>query len=86
MIIVGVIGLIMEQLLFKPMRDNPLGGLIMSVGVLFILQVLAAVIFGVGLMKHIPPLYSGGDSGVRHGRRLGAVAAARRLRDRGFCC
>ena len=59
MVIVGIIGLIMEQLLFKPMRDNPLGGLIMSVGVLFILQVLAAVIFGVGLMKHIPPDYSG---------------------------
>ena len=55
MIIVGVIGLILEQILFKPMRENPLGGLIMSVGVLFILQVLAAVIFGVGLMKHIPP-------------------------------
>ncbi len=59
MIIVGIIGLIIEQLLFKPMRDNPLGGLIMSIGVLFILQVLAAVIFGVGLMKHIPPLYPG---------------------------
>ena len=59
MIIVGIIGLIMEQILFKPMRDNPLGGLIMSVGVLFILQVLAAVIFGVGLMKHIPPNFPG---------------------------
>jgi len=59
MIIVGVIGLILEQILFKPMRENPLGGLIMSVGVLFILQVLAAVIFGVGLMKHIPPNYPG---------------------------
>ena len=59
MIIVGVIGLILEQILFKPMRENPLGGLIMSVGILFILQVLAAVIFGVGLMKHIPPNYPG---------------------------
>jgi len=58
-IVVGVIGLILEQILFKPMRENPLGGLIMSVGVLFILQVLAAVIFGVGLMKHIPPNYPG---------------------------
>ena len=58
-IVVGIIGLILEQILFKPMRDNPLGGLIMSVGVLFILQVLAAVIFGVGLMKHIPPNYPG---------------------------
>ena len=58
-IVVGVIGLILEKILFKPMRENPLGGLIMSVGVLFILQVLAAVIFGVGLMKHIPPNYPG---------------------------
>ncbi|MDE0203072.1 MAG: hypothetical protein OXK73_11640, partial [Rhodospirillaceae bacterium] len=58
-VIVGIIGLILEQILFKPMRENPLGGLIMSIGVLFILQVLAAVIFGVGLMKHIPPNFPG---------------------------
>ena len=56
--VVGAIGLLMERMLFRPMRDNPLGGLIMSVGVLFILEVLA-VFFGLGLMKHVPPIYPG---------------------------
>ncbi|MFQ5984452.1 MAG: branched-chain amino acid ABC transporter permease [Alphaproteobacteria bacterium] len=58
-VVVGVIGLVMERFLFRPMRDNPLGGLIMSVGVLFILQVLAGDFFGVGLMKHVPPAFPG---------------------------
>lgn len=57
--IVTVIGLIMEVFLFHPMRDNPLGGLINSIGVLFILQVLAVKIGGLGLMKHIPPAIRG---------------------------
>jgi branched-chain amino acid transport system permease protein len=48
------IGLFMEVLLFRPMRGNMLGGLIVSVGVLFILQVLAVHFFGEGLMKNIP--------------------------------
>ena len=58
-ILVSVIGMMVERALFRPMRGNPLGGLIMSVGALFILQVLAADLFGVGLMKHIPPAYPG---------------------------
>ena len=35
-VIVALIGVLMERALFKPMRGNPLGGLIMSVGALFI--------------------------------------------------
>ncbi len=58
-IVVGAIGLLMERMLFRPMRDNPLGGLIMSVGVLFILEVAVTSLFGVGLMKHVPPIYRG---------------------------
>jgi branched-chain amino acid transport system permease protein len=58
-IIVMLIGLLMERGLFRPMRDNPLGGLINSIGVLFILQVLAVKIGGLGLMKHIPPAFPG---------------------------
>lgn len=58
-LLVALIGLIMERLLFRPMRDNPLGGLIMSIGALFILQVLAVKIGGVGLMKHVPSAYPG---------------------------
>ncbi len=58
-LIVTLIGLIMELGLFRPMRDNPLGGLINSIGALFILQVLAVEIGGLGLMKHIPPSVRG---------------------------
>src|SRR5688572_23707493 len=55
-VIVAAIGAAMERLLFKPMRTNPLGGLIMSVGTLFILQV-AALEFGggTGRAKHVTP-------------------------------
>jgi branched-chain amino acid transport system permease protein len=58
-VIVAAIGIVMERLLFKPMRGNPLGGLIMSVGVLFILQVTVVDIAGLGLAKNIPPAYGG---------------------------
>jgi branched-chain amino acid transport system permease protein len=59
LIIVTAIGLFMERVLFRPMHDNPLGGLINSIGVLFILQVLAVKIGGLGLMKHVPPAFEG---------------------------
>jgi branched-chain amino acid transport system permease protein len=59
LVVVMVIGLLMERGLFRPMRDNPLGGLINSIGVLFILQVLAVKIGGLGLMKHVPPAFPG---------------------------
>lgn len=57
--IVTAIGLLMERGLFRPMRDNPLGGLINSIGILFILQVLAVKLGGLGLMKHVPPAFPG---------------------------
>jgi branched-chain amino acid transport system permease protein len=59
-VIVAAIGAVMERLLFKPMRTNPLGGLIMSVGTLFILQV-AALEFGggTGRAKHVTPPWRG---------------------------
>ena len=59
LVVVTLIGLLMERFLFRPMRDNPLGGLINSIGVLFILQVLAVKIGGLGLMKHVPSAFPG---------------------------
>ena len=59
LIVVMLIGLLMERWLFRPLRDNPLGGLINSIGVLFILQVIAVEIGGLGLMKHVPPAFPG---------------------------
>ena len=54
LVFVGLLGLLMERALFRPMRDNPLGGLIASIGFLLILQTLAVLGFGVR-MEHIPP-------------------------------
>jgi len=54
LIVVGILGLLMERALFRPLRDNPLGGLIASIGLLLILQALIVMGFGVR-MEHIPP-------------------------------
>lgn len=53
------IGLLMERFLFRPTRGDPLGGLICSIGVLFILQVAATLIGGDGPSKQVPPPYDG---------------------------
>lgn len=55
LIFVGFLGLVMERALFRPLRDNPLGGLVASIGFLLILQALAVMGFGVR-MEHIPPV------------------------------
>lgn len=54
LIFVGCLGLFMERTMFRPLRDNPLGGLVASIGFLMILQALAVMGFGVR-MEHIPP-------------------------------
>jgi len=58
-ILVMVIGLLMERFLFRPTRDDPLAGLICSIGVLFILQVVATLIGGEGPSKQVPPPFQG---------------------------
>lgn len=55
----ALIGIIMERFMFRPMRNNPLGGLIMSVGMLFILQVGAVLFGGVGRSKQVPSMIHG---------------------------
>ena len=55
LIFVGLLGLLMERALFRPLRDNPLGGLVASIGFLMVLQALAVLGFGVR-MEHIPPV------------------------------
>jgi branched-chain amino acid transport system permease protein len=47
LIFVGVLGLVMERALFRPLRGNPLGGLIASIGFLLMLQAAATLIYGV---------------------------------------
>ncbi len=57
--LVTIIGLLMERFLFRPTRNNPLGGLICSIGVLFILQIMATLIGGEGPSKQVPPPFHG---------------------------
>lgn len=55
LVFVGVVGLGMERTMFRPLRDNPLGGLVASIGFLMVLQALAVMGFGVR-MEHVPPV------------------------------
>jgi branched-chain amino acid transport system permease protein len=47
LVFVGLLGLLMERALFRPLRGNPLGGLIASIGFLLVMQAAAAMRFGV---------------------------------------
>ena len=55
LIFVGCVGLLMEFTMFRPLRDNPLGGLVASIGFLVVLQALVSMGFGVR-MEHVPPV------------------------------
>ncbi len=55
LVFVGCLGLVMEGALFRPLRENPLGGLIASIGFLLILQSLAVLGFGLR-MQNVPPV------------------------------
>ena len=56
-VIVGLLGGISERLVFTHARGNVLSGFIMSVGLVFILQVSVVKIWGLGKMKPVPAAY-----------------------------
>ena len=58
-ILVTLIGLFMERFLFRPTQNDPLGGLICSIGMLFILQVIATLVGGEGPSKQVPSPFHG---------------------------
>ena len=51
---VGLLGVLAERTIFRPVRGDLLAGFIISLGLVFILQVLVGRIWGVGLAKPIP--------------------------------
>ncbi len=55
LVFVGLVGLAMERGMFRPLRDNPLAGLVASIGFLMILQASVSMGFGVR-MEHVPPV------------------------------
>lgn len=79
LVFVGLLGLLMEVALFRPLRDNPLGGLIASIGFLLILQTIAVLGFGVR-MENVPPSTQGKivfmDGAVLTNQRLYVILAA----------
>ena len=58
-LLVTIIGLLMERFLFRPTSNDPLAGLICSIGVLFILQVVATLVGGEGPSKQVAPPFEG---------------------------
>lgn len=58
-VLVSSVGIFTEKTMFRPLRNEPLGGLICSIGLLFILQVAATVIGGDGPSKQVPPPFTG---------------------------
>jgi branched-chain amino acid transport system permease protein len=56
---VGLLGVVSERVIFRPLRGNLLSGFIASVGLVFILQVAVGRIWGVGKMKPVPAPYRG---------------------------
>lgn len=56
-VIVGLMGVICERLIFRHARGNVLSGFIMSVGLVFFLQVAVVKIWGIGKMKPVPAAY-----------------------------
>jgi branched-chain amino acid transport system permease protein len=59
LVFVGCLGILMELTLFRPLRTNPLGGLIASIGFLLILQTVAVVGFGLR-NQNVPRVSQGG--------------------------
>ena len=59
MALVGGLGIIVEKLIFKPLRGNVLGVAIISVGLLFIFQVLIGQIWGLGFPKRVDDAIGG---------------------------
>jgi branched-chain amino acid transport system permease protein len=56
-VLVGLLGLISERLIFRQAHGQVLSGFIMSVGLVFILQVAVVKIWGLGKMKPVPAAF-----------------------------
>lgn len=56
-VLVGLLGLLVERFIFRKAQGNVLSGFIMSVGLVFILQVAVVKIWGLGKMKPVPSAY-----------------------------
>ena len=53
-VVVGLVGIVTERLLFRRMRGNVLGGVVIGIALIFILQVFVGRVWGLGMAKLIP--------------------------------
>jgi len=58
MLIVAGMGVVIERFFYKPLRGNEFGGLLVSLGIAYILQVAALTIFG-PVNKSVPTVFPG---------------------------
>ncbi len=56
-VLVGLLGVIAERVIFRPVQGNVLSGFIISIGLVFILQVFVVKVWGVGKMKPVPAAF-----------------------------
>ncbi len=56
-VLVGLLGLLSERLIFRQAKGKVVSGFIMSVGLVFILQVAVVKIWGLGKMKPVPAAF-----------------------------
>lgn len=56
-VLIGLLGLLSERLIFRQAHGQVLSGFIMSVGLVFILQVAVVKIWGLGKMKPVPAAF-----------------------------
>lgn len=73
MAVVAGMGLFMQRFLFRPVLEKPMLGFIVSIGVVFILQVTAGQAAGVGMWRSVPVALPGSLN------IFGAVAPWQRL-------
>jgi branched-chain amino acid transport system permease protein len=59
MAVVAGVGLIIDRGMFRHTRDRPFTGVLMSIGLVFIIQVFVAQMWGVALSRHVPPAFKG---------------------------
>jgi branched-chain amino acid transport system permease protein len=57
--LLGILGIVVERLIFRPVRGKILSSFIISIGLVFIIQVFVARMWGVGHVKPVPVAFKG---------------------------